>query len=64
MDMDARMYMSINWDYHVSFVYRTWRSETVQEFIIGLFITLLFSIVIVGIPLIKAYAEQTQTLLI
>ena len=24
MDMDARMYMSINWDYHVSFVYRTY----------------------------------------
>ncbi|CAK94435.1 unnamed protein product (macronuclear) [Paramecium tetraurelia] len=60
--MDMRMYMIINWDYKVRFVFNTWKSTTQGEFVGGLFVTMFFCAFLCLLPVLKGFAERQKSL--
>ncbi|CAD8156051.1 unnamed protein product [Paramecium octaurelia] len=60
--MDMRMYMIINWDYKVRFVFNTWKSTTEGEFVAGLFITMFFCVFLCLLPVLKGFADRQKSL--
>ncbi|CAD8121937.1 unnamed protein product [Paramecium sonneborni] len=56
--MDMRMYMIINWDYKVRFIFNNWKTNTYGQFIMALIFTFLFCSLLCTLQVFKGYADK------